>query len=38
MDIFPELCDLRQEVTKCVMEHIMNKVYASLQFRVNKID
>jgi len=38
MDMFPELNGLRLDVTRNVMENIMNKIYSSLQYRAKMID
>jgi hypothetical protein len=38
MDLFPELNNLRQDVTRNVMDNIMSKVYSSLQYMAKRID
>ena len=38
MDVFPELNNLRQDVTRNVMDNIMSKVYSSLQYMAKRID
>ncbi len=38
MSIFPNLNDVRQEVSKNVMDYLMAKVYTSIQLRVKKIN
>lgn len=38
MDIYAELKFVRQAVTKSVMDYLMSKVYASIQYRIKKID